>query len=234
MSNWDVHKEQEHQSNREIMAEVRSYKRRSESLQNKKKRFAKDQTVVNTAQNNIDKINKAMAKILLAVEELDNDKYALSLGYDSNKELFHDTVNMPTSMANKLRRLAKLRRKLSKKWLVADYKVLELCDQLADEDLIDITFRITQEKDKLVCLKTVINTIKCIYVKRLKNFSIKEVTLGKFITNKYVKPTRKLNDLVIGGADIHTKFEYALLEREETTTATSPRKRRKLRKRKDK
>ena len=234
MSNWDVHKEQERQSNREIMAEVRSYKRRSESLQNKKKRYTEDQTVVDMANKNIGKINKAMTKLLLAVEELDSDKYALSLGYDSNKELFHDTVNMPTSMATKLIRLAKLRRKLGKKWQVDDYKVLELCDQLADEDLIDTTFRIIQEKDKLVCLKTVINTIKRIYVKRLKNFNIKKETLSKFITNKYVKPTRKINDLVLGGADIHTKFEYALLEKEETKTASSPHKRRKLRKRKDK
>ena len=93
MSNWDVHKEQERQNNRVKMADVRSFKLPRESLQNKKKRFAKDQTVVNTAHKNIGKINKAMAKILLAVEELDSDKYALSLGYDSTKELFHDIVN---------------------------------------------------------------------------------------------------------------------------------------------
>lgn len=47
--------------------------------------------------------------------------------------------------------------------------------------------------------------------------------------------SRKINDLVLGEADIHTKFEYALLEKqEEAKISTSAPKRRQLRKRRDK
>lgn len=235
MSNWDVNKEQERQNNRERMVEVRSFKLPRESLQNKKKRFAEDQTVVDMAHKNIGKINKAMMKIFLAVEELDSDKYALSLGYDSNKELFHDTVNMPTSMANKLIRLAKLRRKLGKKWLVDDYKVLELFDQLNDFDLAFTSLKIIDEKNKKPNLTNVIKTIKRIYVKELKNFHISERTLKKFITNKYVTPTRVKIGLLLNESGIDAEFEYALIEKqEETEVNTSPTKLRKFKKRKNK
>lgn len=198
----------------EKMREVRSYKRRPESLSNKKRRFSDDEQLVEQASRKIRKINKAAAKIMSALEDLE-EKHAYALNLDSITQLFFERIDLPTATTNKLRRLARLRVKLAKTAIVDDFRVLELFDQLKDDDLIHTTLDILRKKDKRPSINNVITTIKRIRVERLRNLRINKKVLNRFIKNKHVARTRPKNDLILGASQIDIDFEYKLEEEQD-------------------
>ncbi|WP_414828399.1 hypothetical protein [Alteromonas sp. H39] len=210
----DSDKQLEQELVREKMRDVRSFKRRPERLSNKIMRFSDDEQLVEQASRKVRKINKAAAKIMDALEDLE-ENHAQALQLDSISQLFLERIDLPTATTDKLRRLAKLRRKLAKTAFLDDFRVLELFDQLKDDDLIHTTLDILLKKGQNPSLQNVITTIKRIHVEQLRGFRINKNVLNKFIKNKHVARTRPKNDFILGGLKIDIDFENKLNEEQD-------------------
>lgn len=206
----DYQKQKEHQHQREKMGEVRRQRKLPESRAHKINRLSKDHVAVDVANQKVQRVNEAAEELLDAIDDLANDKDAWSLGFNKAKDLYKSKVNLPNAVALKLLDLARLRNELGDRWLIDDYKALELLAQLNHEDLRDTTLRIIHERDQEPTLDRIIKTIKEIYVEGLTQLRIPKTTLDKFIHNKYVKPTRPTEkDRLVLGSDpnIHEQFE---------------------------
>jgi chemotaxis signal transduction protein len=206
----DYQKQKEHQHQREKMDEVRRHRKLPESRAHKINRLSKDPVAVDTANQKVLNVNKAAQKLFRAIEDLSNDKDVWPLGFDQTADLFESKVNIPNAVGKKLLGLARLRNELGDRWLIDDYKALELLSQLGHEDLRNTTLRIIHERDQEPTLGRIIKTIKEIHVKGLTQLRIPKTTLDKFIHNKYVKLTRPTEEdrLVLGSdLNIHQQFE---------------------------
>lgn len=207
----DKHKQLEKEIMQEQMREVRSFKRRPESLSNKKRRFSDDEQLVEEAHKKIKEINQAVAKIMFLLEDLE-DKHAQALQLDSISQLFLKKIDLPSATTKKLKKLTKLRRKLAKKTIINDFRVLELFDQLNSDELTLTTLKILEKNDRRPELREVIETIKRIHVEKLTNYRIDQKVLEKFIKNKHVVSTRPDIDLILGNSGIDYEFECKLKE----------------------
>ena len=196
---------------REKMAEVRRFKRPPESLGNKKKRYSEDTELMKKTKREINNINNAVDTILISMCELNDNKYALSLGCDNAEQLLRGHINLTSNHINSLLKLSKMKIKLVSKWDIDDLVVLDFFRLLNCEDLTNTTLKIIEKENQTVDIETVINTIKRIHVENLTSFQIREGLLARFCKNKYVKPTRPNNCTSHqSNEDIHIKFEIKL------------------------
>lgn len=206
-----THNYEQKQIYRETMAEVRSYKRPPESLGNKKKRYSQEKILVKKSKREISKINDAVDTILSSIREINDNKYAWSLGCDNTEQLLRDHINLPFNLINNLNQLSTLKNSLEPKWSVNDLAVLDFFRLLKCEDLVNTTLRIIDKESQSVDIKTIIKTIKRIHIEQLMNFHIPKDVLGRFCRNKYVKPTRPNTVSSYQSThDIHIKFEIKL------------------------
>lgn len=216
----DYQKQKEHQNQREKMDEVRRHRKPPESRSQKINRLSKDPVAVDAANQKVRRVNEAAEELLDAIDDFTNDKDAWSLGFNKAEDLYKSKVNLPNAVALKLLDLARFRNELGDRWLIDDYKALELLAQLSHEDLRDTTLRIIHERDQEPTLDRIIKTIKEIHVKGLTQLRIPKTTLDKFIHNKYVKLTRPTEkDRLVLGSDlnIHEQFEDLVSPKSEET-----------------
>jgi hypothetical protein len=199
------------QVDRETMAEVRSCRRSTESLEHKKKRCSENKVLVKKSKREINNINDAVDTILSSIREIKDNKYAWSLGCDNTEQLLKEHINLPFNLINNLNQLSKLKNSLEPKWSVNDLSVLDFFRLLKCEELVNATLRVIDKESLSVDIKTIIKMIKRIHVGQLMNFHIPKDVLGRFCRNKYVKPTRPNTVRSCQSAhDIHIKFEIKL------------------------
>ncbi|GAA6203877.1 hypothetical protein [Thalassotalea sp. SU-HH00458] len=196
----------EKQAKREKMAEIRKYKKPTESLVNKKKRCSENTALVEETEREISNINEAVDTILHSIGKL-NKEEAWSIGCDNTKQLFTERLHLLPSIANKLKELSKLKTTFEPQGVINDLVVLDFFKQLNCEDLAKTTLKIIKQKNRSIDLDTVIKTIKRIHVEHLKNFYIPEDVLVRFCNNRYVMPTRPEADSSDQTSNIHFEFE---------------------------
>jgi hypothetical protein len=212
----------EDQNQHERMAEVRSYKRRTEDISNKIRRCSSNKQLVKHTNQAIQNINNAIDTLMTNIDSINNES-AWALEYNTTDELFDQRIKCPPQISNHLRKLQNFKNSKLEGWDIADIRVIDLFRLLNDSDLMDTTLRIIDKKDRQPTLNIVIKTIKKIHVKGHGNYTIPPKVLGSFCRNRYVKPTRKTNDLITMGETIHQKFEQKLLKKSQPKRKRSKR-----------
>jgi hypothetical protein len=213
----------EDQNQHERMAEVRSYKRRTEDISNKIRRCSSNKELVANTNKAIENINNAIDTLMTNINIIDCNESAWALQCNTTDELFNKKTKCSRPLMNKLRNLNKFKRSVLKAKNIDDLSVLDLFEMLKSPDLVDTTLRIIEEENRKPTLIVVIETIKKIHVDGLKNFNIPRQTLNTFCNCHYVKPTRKTNDLITMGETIHQKFEQKLLKKSQPERKRSQR-----------
>jgi hypothetical protein len=199
----------ESQNQQDKMAEVRSYKGRTEDTSNKIRRCSRNRELVANTNKAIENINNAIDTLMTNIDSINNES-AWALEYNTTDELFDQRIKCPPQISNHLRKLQNFKNSKLGGMDIADIRVIDLFRLLNDSDLMDVTLKIIDKKKRQPTLKIVIKTIKKIHVKGHGNYTISPKVLDSFCRNRYVKPTRDVNAFLLTSDNIHDKFEQTL------------------------
>lgn len=183
-SRWSI---AEKQRRNEDMAYVRSHKPSAIDLDNRKRFYSQNYTLVQNSRKEIEQINTKIYELLTLIDNLNSNEKAWSLMFNSPAEMMKQELNLPANVVNLILSLQKTDKTLFPTNETRDLKLLDFFRKLKDNAFSKRLIKLIQDKEKKVTLDRAVQTLKSIKAGKVKYQTISHATFTRFLSNTNIK-----------------------------------------------